>query len=106
MITVNAAYDVEVSVKHYNCLIVLEIEYGTKTSHFNAICIRMVVNYDANKTDKYESLWCHRLYSSSVTVLRTFNLYSMHAIYQYMCMQYIHAYFDETSLKYHKDKEK
>lgn len=52
----NAAYDVEVSVKHYNCLIVLEIEYGTKTSHFNAICIRMVVNYDANKTDKYESL--------------------------------------------------
>lgn len=52
----NATYDVEVSVKHYNCLIVLEIEYGTKTSHFNAICIRMVVNYDANKTDKYESL--------------------------------------------------
>ena len=52
----NETYDVEVSVKHYNCLIVLEIENGTKTSPFNAICICMVVNYNANKTDKYESL--------------------------------------------------
>lgn len=52
----NETYDVEVSVKHYNYLMVLEIEYGTKTSHFNAICICMVVNYDANKTDTYESL--------------------------------------------------
>ena len=100
MITVNETYDVEVYVKHNKCLIVVEVEYVTKTSHFNAICVCMVVNYDANKTDKYESLWRHKLYSSS------FNLYIIHAVYQYIYMQYIHAYFDEKSLKYHKDKEK
>ena len=52
----NETYDVEVYVKHNKCLIVVEVEYVTKTSHCNAICVCMVVNYDANKTDKYESL--------------------------------------------------